>query len=288
MAPDDISILTNSHLLDDNFIQKILEFEERGKIFTIRISLDGLESYEKVRNKKPETVLQNIKKLIENDLIVVINTTILPFVTKDEMLRMYDKLVELKVDQWNIDIPFDQGAAHENNISTGQKEYADIIVALAKRYIKNRPDMLFDSVSLFTSALLEDDFKLKKSDLSANPCSYQFKTITIDAEGYIKACPSLDLKICNISELENIEDFRQKPAWKEFEKISIRNIKKCPDCKYKEICGGGCRANVPTNNLLETDKLSCYLMQRFEKDILPLLPEKTANYYRDSFEKNSR
>jgi radical SAM protein with 4Fe4S-binding SPASM domain len=280
LCPDDISILTNAHLVDDKFIHTLRKFEKRDKkIFTLRISLDGIESYEKVRKMKPDTVLENIKNLLDNELIVVVNTTIMPFHTKKEILGMYTVLKDLGVDQWSIDIPFYQGSAKKNDINTDAKKYADIIIEIARRYKKQQPEMIFDSVSLFTSYQLDSDYSPHFFEMNENPCSYQFKTITIDARGNLKVCPSMEYTLGSIFDYQNIEEYRNGDSWKKFKSIKLADFTECKKCKYRSICGGGCRANVNQKNIMETDTLSCYLMERFENDVIPLLPKRLANIY---------
>ncbi len=287
MAPNDISILTNAHLITDEFIKKVINFEKKGKIFTIRISLDGIESYKKVRLVSPDRVIKNIKKLVSNEIIVVINTTIMPFHSIKEIIQLYRLLLSLKVDQWNIDIPFLEGSAKENSIQTSPKKYADIVVEIAKLYQKERPEMLFDSVGLFTSKMLDPDYEPRFFNDNEHPCSYQFHTITIDAQGKIKFCPSMEYNFGTIWDYDKLSEYRKTKKWKEYTNISIQNLKKCQTCKYRGICGGGCRANVAYKNIMDVDTLSCYLMERFEKDIIPLLPTKVAQKYLNNIKQHT-
>lgn len=281
-SPDDISILTNAHLISEEFIEKLENLEKKGKIFTLRISLDGLDSYKRVRNITYDRVIDNIKKLLERELIVVVNTTIMPFHTKEELIKLYNLVLKLRVDQWNVDIPFHEGSAKRNDIVTEGKKYADIIVEIAKLYIKNKPEMIFDSVGLFTSSQLDPSYEPHLFQPDENPCSYQLSTITIDAKGRIKICPSMLLSVGTIFDFKNLEDFRKSTKWRNYESMKVSDFEECPTCKYREICGGGCRANVINKGLMTTDKLSCYLMERFEEDIIPLLPSNVGKIYRKS------
>ena len=157
-APKDISILTNATILTDQHIDKLLKLDEKGKFIDMRISLDGVDSYQKVRGISPKYAMNNIHKLLERDFVVVINTTMMPFQKKEELLELYEMLLELGVDQWSLDIPFLAGSAKENNLRTDVKEYADTVVEVAKRHAENKPSMILklssSTMGLLTTPLM--------------------------------------------------------------------------------------------------------------------------------------
>lgn len=283
-APDDISILTNATLIEDDHIEKLLDLDEKGKSIDIRVSIDGIRSYKDVRGVDPKLALGNIEKLLERNFPVVINTTMMPFQKKEEMIELYELLLEMGVDQWSLDIPFLAGSAAKNDLRTDLKEYADTVAEIARRYTRERPTMNFDSVGIFCSAQLDPSFEPDILTNRDNPCNYQLGSVIVDASGAIKVCPSMSYSVGNISDFENLADFRESPKWKEYTAISISDLDTCPTCTYRAICGGGCRANVEHEDMMNTDRISCYLMERFEKDILPLLPEEVRVRYSDNID----
>lgn len=283
LCPQNITILTNGLLINNEIIKKLKYFEEKkNKIFTIKISIDGIESHKKVRGIEFSKVLNKVSHLLEHDFIVEINTTIMPYTTKSEIERLFTIFKEIKIDKWRIDLPFDQGNAKINQLCNDWQNYSDIIIYLANRYIKEVPSFEFDSVSLFSSALLEKGYDLLEFKTESNPCSYQLHSMTIDARGDILICPSIPYKLGNINTQKNLSEYRKNKPWKVYTNIKEYELVGCRHCKYSRICGGGCRANVyngKTESLYNRDDLSCYLMKRFEKDIIPLLPKDIGEKY---------
>ena len=100
-----VEILTNSKLLflNDSYIDKLKKMKH---ISEIKISLDGFESHDKVRiGSSYKDVIETIKKLKDSGFKIVINTEVTKM-NLHEIIPLYNKLKELKIDRWRVDLPF--------------------------------------------------------------------------------------------------------------------------------------------------------------------------------------
>jgi len=271
-SPNNISILTNSLLINKSLLNKFLEFKKRtNKIIIFRISLDGLESNEKIRGYSYKKVISQLKKIKRAGFIVVINTTISPFLQDNELMRMLFLLEQLQIDQWNVDIPFNEGSFRQNNLSIDLEKCLSKLKQLIIAYLNKELNMRLDVVGLFCSERIKKNIGFYECNLIDHPCNYQLHSITINPSGEILLCPSLHIPFGKIADLET---YRSSEKWKEFIQKKRDFPKGCNNCKYIKICGGGCRANAlyTRGELWEKDDLSCKLMEFLEKDLLSFYP----------------
>jgi len=279
-CPDNISILTNALLLDKDLLEKFINFKERtNKIIVFRVSLDGLESNEKMRGYSYKKVIEQLKKIKEAGFIVVINTTISPFVQSKELIKMLILLEQLKVNQWNVDLPFNEGSFRKNRLSINLEQVLNELRNLIITYLDKKINMRLDIIGLFCSERIKRNLGFYECDLDSHPCNYQLHSMTINPSGEILLCPSLHLSFGNI---KNLEDYRSLKKWKEFISKKREYPEGCKNCRYIKICGGGCRANAfyTTGKLWGKDELSCKLMEFLEKKILPHYPLVLQNQFK--------
>ena len=280
-CPRNTSILTNTTLLNTDHITKLKKFKDKyNKIITLRIGLDGLESHKALRGYDYKPVIKKIKLIKKNDLIVVINTTISPFLKKGELLKLLDLLEKLRVDQWNIDIPFNEGSFKENKLNIELNYTLSELKKLIVKYLEGKNNIRLDIVGLFCSERIKKGSGFYECELNAHPCNYQLRSITINPKGEILVCPSLHIPFGKI--VNELRTYRNSKEWRDFVEKNRSYPKGCKECRYLKICGGGCRANAYTyeGDLWGEDKLSCKLMEFLEKEIVPLYPKEIQKQFK--------
>lgn len=69
------------------------------------------------------------------------------------------------------------------------------------------------------------------------------KKISVDKDGYIKNCPSMDFSYGHIAENPNLKNILEKAGFKKFWKVNKDKIEGCRDCEFRYICSD-CRVWV--------------------------------------------
>lgn len=280
-CPKNISILSNGSMITEEILKRLKEFENKtSSIITLRISLDGIKSHEKIRNYPSEKIINILKKIRELDFISVVNTTTSPYLEEGELIEMLKTLESIKIDQWNIDIPFNEGNFKENKMQLNLNFLSLEFEKLIKEYHNKDYNIRLDIVGLYSSERFKEDKIFAECDLNTHPCSYQFPSITINPLGEIQLCPSLHLSFGNIKDLKT---YRNTEKWEKFSSKNRFYPKGCALCRYIRICGGGCRANslCSNNDPWGKDKLSCFLMKLLEFKILPLYSKEIQKQFKE-------
>ena len=279
-CPNDISILTNSIPLTPNLLNKFLNFQKRtSKKINFRISLDGLASNKKMRGYSFKDIISRIKIIKKAGFIVVVNTTISPLIKYKELKDMLYIFEKLKVNLWNIDIPFNEGNFKNNNLSINLNKTLKNLKKLIIIYLKKDFKMRLDIIGLFCSERIRKNMGFYECDLRDHPCSYQFHSMTINPEGEILLCPSLHV---SFGQMENFKNYRNSKKWKEFASKKRESPIGCKNCRYLKICGGGCRANAfcGEREIWGRDFLSCKLMEFLERELLYHFPLKIQKQFK--------
>ncbi len=81
------------------------------------------------------------------------------------------------------------------------------------------------------------------------------RKISIDAEGNIKNCPSMERSYGNINEI-HLKDVLDKPSFKELWKIKKDEIEICRDCEFRYMCTD-CRAYVKEKGNIYSKPAKC-------------------------------
>jgi radical SAM protein with 4Fe4S-binding SPASM domain len=267
-AGDPVIILTNSYNLTDKILNQISKID---KTIEFRVSWDGYKGHLFIRNQSWKPVLKNIKKLVKSGFIVTVNSSLIRQ-NVDELERMYETIKSLKVDRWRIDVPYLRGNFLNNapEMNVDLEKVFPKIQKLVKRFLKEKPKLELDIIQAFRSQLLRQKIFFA-FNRNSHPCAYR-RVLAIRPDGGMSYCATWDKVFGNLLN-EKIEDIIQKKEWREFEEIQIKDLKKCAECRYLNICGGGCRARAlySTGDLLAPDPLACKVHSLSEKYIWPLL-----------------
>lgn len=116
-----------------------------------------------------------------------------------------------------------------------------------------------------------NDIKIDGSVLNfgGNICGGAYREIAIDSNGDIYPCQSLitkELKITNIIDCNNwYIKLGESKITEQFRKATVNNISECNDCKFRYLCGGGCRA-IPyklSGSIFNKSNALCQYHKRF-------------------------
>jgi radical SAM protein with 4Fe4S-binding SPASM domain len=266
-----VRILTNGSLITEKIIEEIKKY---NLVSEFRISLDSISNRDLNRGKHIEEVLKTIKTINNSGINLVINTVLTEQTYKD-ILDLYEFIKKLNVSQWRIDLPFYYGEyiKHYERLKIKDNELLfNYFSKLIKRYLKDKPPFGMDIVYVFRTKIIENG--ILEHDLSMHPCDYMKDSVTIRPNGDVSFCPTLPLIFGNIRN-NTLQDILNGIRRTKFMKLSINQLKKCPECKYIHICGGGCRADAyfDKGDLKAEDKKFCDYMVLFEKYIIPEYPE---------------
>lgn len=255
-----VSVITNGYELD-NYIP----FLRKLNIDFIQITMDGtkeIHDTKRFNNKHVGTfdvIMKNVKKALEAGLNVEIRNN----VDADNILNLPAfayTLSDLKNDFPNLLHPYiyilQDGGCSGNKTIINEVESLETVLALEKIYPNlNIFRKTFHGIDLINSIVNNTPFKPKMSNCAA--CRNQY---ILDGHGNIYKCwfgvgndkfkignYISDLKICDVADT----------AWK---KRNIINLKKCIQCKYRYICGGGCanRATIDPDTGIRREKCADY------------------------------
>ncbi|WP_292459404.1 radical SAM/SPASM domain-containing protein [Methanothermococcus sp.] len=255
-----VSIATNGTLLTK---EKVKRLKEHGVDF-IQISLDGLkESHEKFRGIEGifDKTVEGIKNVVDSGIICAIAMTATKLNFKDVMGVM-GLAEELGVDQFMLYnyIPVGAGS-YDIDISPEEREHLlNILWEHLQSRGSKKPAFLstapyYSRIALqhnkcylashFANVDLDENDKLKTLANFIGGCGCGRFYLSLRANGDIQPCVFFPLKLGNIKEFKDENDFLK--FWRENKILNdLRDrdkLKFCGKCNYKYVCGG-CRARA--------------------------------------------
>lgn len=292
----EVSLCSNGLVLD-KYLTRIMKIHPRR--LHIHLSLEGLETHKAYRVGSDPYKIIELALLIKKKyprVYVSINTVI----NKDnihELVKTYEFLKNAKINRWTISFPRLVENALERNFRVPIiRELVLESKKLLKEYEKDKKP--FD---MTISYFYKYEFSKKEKYLTPNlklsnhPCLPNCnggRGLIVDSFGNILDC--LTLKPF-MKKPVNIKSFLSKKNKKVGEFISLlyqsldskfyflkADKKECLDCRYLNLCKGGCPANAYylLGRLNRADIVSCLLFYTFEKEILPCLSEEEAEVYK--------
>jgi len=269
-------LLTNSTLLTE---KKVSILNNISSLKDVKISFDGFIGHDKNRgNGNSEIVQKRIKMLDDVGIFPYTIDTVITKENYNELSQIYEFIVRSKCYRWEVDFPLMRGRAKNKNFSIEDKDifYTEYIIPLIKQYIKDEFPFKLNMIGVLRWELFNiennGDFKIYTGE--EHPCSYAIDSFTVHTNGDISLCPSLSTVFENVKKI-NIKNILNSTKYQIFKSLKISDIKKCHNCRYLNLCGGGCRADaLAINHSLEShDTMSCERMLYFEKYILGILPK---------------
>ena len=283
-----VAVTTNATLVNEEFIEKL---KLHPQLQEIRISIDGLESNDKVRvGSSYKEILEKISLLNKKtDLKITIQTTLNEQNIK-EIDRLYSLLKDLNIYKWRIN-PFqyylgDNVKNNENEIEF--KSYDSLVQEMKKiveRDLKERPDFDLEIYMFYHSNIAEEGWD--ETSLTDHPCEYRLPMLCIQANGDIAFCPVLDMVFSNIKDYESLKEAAETESRLKWEYFEIKDTE-CKNCKYVKICSTGCRERSLSllKKIEGPDPVACCIIPKIYAEIVPILPEEQRKIFLDLVDHN--
>lgn len=266
-----VNITTNGHFFDDETVDAL---EALPQVQELRISLDGLASHDLVRRgSNHRLVLAAAAKIVCRfpQRRVVVQTTCNQR-NLSELLNLYEALKEIGIFRWRISQLWRYGRTRENE---GLLEFADydemfdVYRRLLEKYHADGKPFRLGIYNVYNSQITAEQYVAMDPD--THPCLYHFGAVCVKANGELTFCPALDIPFASVK-TQSITQALQSEWLSRFQATTVRSVA-CGNCRYIKLCGGGCRADAYawTNDIGSLDPVSCCLMVRVERCIVPIL-----------------
>ncbi len=250
-----VALATNGTLLNKENVRKLKDLG----VWFVQISLDGTkETHEAFRGIEGiyDKVVEGIKNCVEAGLITCISTTATKLNYRD-IPKVMDLAEELGV-QWFMlynFIPVGRGS-FEIDLSAEEKE--KLLRELWNR-LKSTGINFMSTAPYYARVAVQEESnvvpthfynanlpgKLKVLSEFIGGCGCGRFYLAMRANGNIEPCVFFPLKLANIKDFENGDDFLE--FWKSNGILEdLRNkdkIEICGECRYRYVCGG-CRARA--------------------------------------------
>jgi len=230
---------------------------KQAGIDTVSVSVDGLENtHDTLRGKigSWQACFKAIKFLRNVGITVGVNTQINRN-TASELALLYQRLVDEKVQAWQIQLTVPMGNAVDNaQILLQPIELLDLYPVLYYLSLRSRKDGLTiqpgNNIGYFGpyERTLRGANHLESEWAFYKGCRAGIDTIGIEADGKIKGCPSLPSDVYTGG---NIREKRLSDIFHNSEQLSINKASSliestehlwghCASCEFASTCRGGC------------------------------------------------
>nr|MDD3720750.1 radical SAM protein [Candidatus Gracilibacteria bacterium] len=239
-----IELTTNGSLLTDLNIKKL---KHCGLKF-IQVSLDGATktSFETMRpGSNFELIKENIRKLVENDFVVSINT-VLTKINHLEIIDIINLSQDLGASFYKVSPLMETGRGCDNklDIQLTLKELRLVYENIFKYQEKNQNPKF--NIIVNKNVLNPSIKNIDWMPECHYGCPAGRSTCGIDSYGNVYPCSYMnheDLVCGNISNKPLLEIWKDSKIMNEIRKID-KIDGKCNSCKHLETCRGGCRATA--------------------------------------------
>jgi radical SAM protein with 4Fe4S-binding SPASM domain len=276
----EVAITTNALLINNQFIQKIIK---NPHVKEVRISLDGLKKHDLIRKgssyKQVLTAAKRVKKETESTLII---QTTLNQENLSEILSLYSILKKIPVDRWKIGLMQLIGPRPKKNAQKLEFESFDelslVMQKIIKKYIQENPPFRIEADVFYETGITKG--KSPQTSLQNHPCEYHMGRLCVQANGDIVFCSMLPNIFGNIKKSKNLKKAADSQKMFRWEYLELNDMS-CSNCKYVNLCTGGCRAHAQSllGDILAPDPLACSLIPRFYKYIVPILPPEEQKFF---------
>lgn len=285
--PDVVRRISNESGLPIMLMTNGLEFIEDVNPSGVLFSLDG-------HDVRPVPDLGRILRNVERYNCNLACNTVLSrglnlFEYYKKLKKLNERLLvrEQHVIEWKLGFIIDKGKAVSNknifpDIDRVFQDLRDFLVV----YFEETPFPLAVRGFLYTR-FMEDihlesvpDFKLNPLRNPCLDCLGRGEILTVNTSGHVQLCTvSRDVSVPIRESL--IDAVLQLLTRKELTKYVYQDWIECLECRYRNICGCGCPSLATTygNEWTGKDPFQCMVMERWEKYIVPILPEGVREVY---------
>lgn len=287
-------LVTNGTLLTK---EKIHELEQAG-LKRIRISIDELGDESKLRSKANPNSLWDTARMIRDtsNIEVCIHTVCSPANVR-KLFAVYNKVLDVGAARWRVfDLGYQGGViSNDFDFSSYYFELISSTQEILEHYLLNGlKDVLDIEINnIFRTILLNAKYDpskknevekfLEKRALSS-PCDYVADhQLSIRSNGKATLCQYFHDTIFDFKKYDYDVTETVKNENKVIEnELLMDDLPYCKNCKYCLVCNSGCRSRVQflTGDIKDADPVSCYLMPKVVKTLIPLLPEETQKVYK--------
>jgi radical SAM protein with 4Fe4S-binding SPASM domain len=221
---------TNGLLLDESVADQIKYLG----VSRVTVSLDGLKiNHEYLRGAQTFDIsLKAIEMLVKRGVTVYIGMTITRLNYNDILpIAKLGKELGVSVVSYFRYIP-----DHNRNSIFNHDKYS--LFESAKRLLEVKYSLVDNSFNIFYERLAKFTFLLDEKELLSTLCRSINGLSNIDYLGNFYICPYLHKNIGNIWD-EDLSDILKKTKSYLIKMLDIP--KECEECKYSEICRGGCK-----------------------------------------------
>lgn len=267
-----ISVMTNGILIKD----EIADLLKKYNIY-VQVSLDGTGStYENVRkNGSYKRAIEGIKKLTDSGVVTDIS-----FVPSRITIPDFDNVVNVakKLHVNLLHMPFLEkyGRAEDNYdlLEITDDELKIFLGKIIEDYYSGKfGDVKVGFIENFKNQLLFPQIRE-----SCKAC--QELALGVDYTNSIYPCSELimdEYKIGHTNDsLEVIRNNFRKMICN-LSNVSVNKVKKCRECTFKMLCGGGCRVQAVLTGGLYTEDKNCEVMQYLYMKMLEKIVELDIN-----------
>ena len=283
-----VDILSNSKLLTEASIERLSKMEQ---IHEIKVSLDGFSSHDFTRMGSDHAdVIEKLALLKKYGVTVVVNTEVTKL-SLPELIPLYEKLKELKIDRWRVDLPFILGRYKETYNEFKLPDFEEFIIVIKEiliDYLKEKPSFEMELFNIYKSELTP--VNAIEFDYDSHPCAYRRGSFPMRPNGDMIFCPSMDVPMSNYVKEGSLKQAIDKKFEHKFYDLEICDIQECMDCRYINLCNAGCRVDAlyymgDYNNI---DPICCNLMPLIEREIIPILPNDLRSFYESLISSNKK
>jgi radical SAM protein with 4Fe4S-binding SPASM domain len=265
-------ILTNGTLITADIACKLADIGVTQVLVSLDSSLPTVHDMLRGVEGVWEAAVRGIHNLKNAGVKVIANTVVCRY-NLSNLQEMFPFLSKLGVDVWRLGTLFYVGRAAGNDmISVSIRENMEILQQLDEIYLAgNWPFMLSTTLDWEALAFSDDELAERK-----HICGMTMgKHLYIRCNGDVLVCDRLpDLVAGNIyrEELSQIWEKELISRWKK--NSGVDEIQRCGKCKWKYLCGAGCRANAFRygDGYFEPDPIACEAMSSIESNWHQLPP----------------
>ena len=266
----DLSIITNGYNLDNEIVSKMKKLNP----YAVAISLDAgtPEIHDSIRRIEGSfnKSLEGLELLRANGIATTVVSTI-----SKKNLKELPKIRDLLLDKgiaWQIQIAIPIGRFPKDFLLSKQEYYSVsmFISSTSKKYSKKRLPIMGAHSLGYNSEVLRNTGLAPKW----RGCQAGINIIGIESNGGVKGCLSLPSKFIedNIRNRDLIEIWNDPNMFSYNRNFNTENLKNgCKDCKYGNICKGGCL--TVSNALTNESHCNPYCQYLIEKEIFESITE---------------